>query len=80
MKLGHRIATWRQSKGWTQAQLAKKVHLFPPSVSQWEIGETVPTTQNITKLVRALGVSLEQFYGEPPHVENFKAPKRRKAS
>jgi transcriptional regulator with XRE-family HTH domain len=77
VKLGERIATWRQHKGLTQADLAEKLDIFPAAVAQWEIGDTSPTAHNIERMAKAFRVSMEEFYGPLPEVPDFRKPKRR---
>jgi transcriptional regulator with XRE-family HTH domain len=67
VELSERIVRWRESRdGLTQAALAKKIGISPSAVAQWELGQTVPTTDNLAKIAKALGVSLAAFWGDPP--------------
>lgn len=73
--LASRISRWRLSRdGLTKAELARQVGVSPEAVSQWESGATTPTTANLAKIVGAIGVTMQVFWGEPP------ASKRRRAS
>lgn len=62
MKLGDRIAGWRQFKGLSQRELAEAIGVTPPAVYQWEEGLTTPGLVNLEKLVEQIGISMERFY------------------
>lgn len=65
MDLGSRIAAWRKVRGWTQEQLGKKVGVTKAAVSMWEGGkhQGKPLQENLDKVVQALGLTYQQFYG-----------------
>lgn len=69
MTVGSRIARWRAAKGMTRKTLARRVGVTVAAVYQWE-GEggyqTKPHLDHLEKAVRALGITMEQFYGELP--------------
>jgi transcriptional regulator with XRE-family HTH domain len=66
MDVGDRIAAWRDTKGLTQHDLAERVGVTYAAVYQWETHRTTPTLAMLSKIVKALGVSLERFYGRLP--------------
>ncbi len=69
MDLSERIATWREHKGLSQEELAELVGVTKAAVYQWEDdGEhsTTPTMANLEKIVDALGLTLERFFGRLP--------------
>lgn len=69
MDLGQRIAAWRKQKRLTQKQLARKIGVVPATVCFWEgAGATrhFPTQENLQKIVKALGLTMERFYGRLP--------------
>jgi transcriptional regulator with XRE-family HTH domain len=79
MDVGARIAAWREAKGLSPQELAKRVGVSGPAVYQWEgSGETktTPTTENLMKVADALGITMEQFWGPLPTAKR----KRAKAS
>jgi len=60
---------WRKAKGMTQQALAKAAGVSAAAVYQWEgTGEskTTPSLMNLEKVVDALGITMERFYGRPP--------------
>ena len=58
----------RESKGWSQKQLAEVSGLSQQAIAHWELGDREPSATNLFALCRALGVSCERFAtkGEPP--------------
>lgn len=61
--LRNRIHFLRKSKGWSQEDLAKKVHVTQTAVSQWEKGKSNPDTQTAGELATIFNVSLDYLYG-----------------
>lgn len=39
---GDRIWSWRNDRGWTQRELAAKLHVSIRTIRRWETGRTVP--------------------------------------
>ena len=69
MDLGHRISAWRKAVGLSPAELAKRIGVTAAAVYQWEgsgDAKTKPSLENLEKLVKALGLTMERFYGPPP--------------
>ena len=71
--LGKRIARWRDHRGLSQAALAELLDLTAGAVANWEVNTAVPTGKNLQKLVDALDITMQQFWGRLP------AKKRRAA-
>ena len=57
-KFGEFIATIRKEKGWTQAELARKINVTDKAVSRWERGLGFPDINTIKPLADALEVSV----------------------
>lgn len=75
MKLNERITRWRESRGLTKSEFARRVDVSSAAVAQWENQDgTEPTHDSVDAIVKALGVSLSEFWGEPP--AGGKAPAR----
>lgn len=55
--IGAFIAGLRAEKGWTQRQLAERIHVTDKAVSKWERGRGYPDISLISTLASALGVS-----------------------
>ena len=72
MTLSKRITTWREAKKMTRQHVAKRIGVSAAAVYQWEgTGETTtkPSVGNLEKLVKAFGLTMEQFFGEVPEIE-----------
>jgi transcriptional regulator with XRE-family HTH domain len=66
MDLGSRIASWRKLKGFTRRELAEAVGVSTAAVYQWEgtgDSKTSPSQPHLEAVVRALGLTMERFYG-----------------
>lgn len=55
----------RTKKGFSQEQLAEKVHVTRQAVSRWETGETVPNTETLKLLSNLFDVSINTLLGSP---------------
>ena len=55
---GKRIAEARKASQWpTQAALARKFRVTVKTISDWELGNTVPSDRNQAKIANWLGVT-----------------------
>ena len=54
-----RLRKCREQKGLSQKQVALEVGVKPPTVSQWESGTKIPSRENIAKLARLYGVTVD---------------------
>ena len=66
---GKNIKRLRLGAGYSQEQLARKLHISQGAVSQWEQGKTVPDTQTLLQLAQLFGVSLNEFTDNSPQRE-----------
>ena len=57
--VGKTIATLRKEKGWTQVDLAEKLHVSDKAVSKWENGESSPSVEFFPSLAELFGVSID---------------------
>lgn len=72
MSVGDRIAAWRKHRGLSPQELAKAIGVTASAVYQWEgTGEsqTTPSIQNLEALAKALGISMERFFGRVPKLQ-----------
>ena len=53
-----RLVMARESKGWTQTELARRAKLAPATVSRIEAGKIYPGGNTVKALARALRVSV----------------------
>ena len=56
----HPIKVWREYRGLTQQQLADKVKISKPYLSQIETGKRTGTTDVLSTIAKALDVSLDE--------------------
>ena len=72
--LGPRIASLRQSKGISQAELAKRLHISASAVGMYEQGRREPSVEILIALSRELGVTLDYLLsGKPDTVRDVVA-------
>lgn len=72
-KFGAFLSSLRKEKGWTQLELAEKLHVTDKAVSKWERGMGFPDIKTIEPLAAALEVSvLELMRSE--RIENVDTP------
>ena len=72
--LGSRIASLRQNKGLSQAQLAKRLHISASAVGMYEQGRREPSVEILIALSRELEVSLDYLLsGRPDTVRDVMA-------
>lgn len=53
----------RKAKGYTQEELAIKIHVVRQTVSKWEKGLSVPDADVLTKIADVLEVSVSELLG-----------------
>ena len=72
--LGSRIASLRQSKGLSQAELARRLHISPSAVGMYEQGRREPSVEILIALSQELGVTLDYLLsGRPDTVRDVVA-------
>lgn len=59
MILADKIIDLRKKNGWSQEELAEKVHVTRQSVSKWEGAQSVPDLDKILQLANVFGVSTD---------------------
>lgn len=59
--LSDRIRKLRKEKGYSQQQMAQKMHLTQGAISQWENGLTVPAADQIIALANVFGISTDEL-------------------
>jgi transcriptional regulator with XRE-family HTH domain len=58
-QIGERLQACRQDYGWTQRQLAGRLHLTQSHLAQLEGGHRLPNLWTLSVLARALGTTLD---------------------
>lgn len=63
------IRAIREARGMTQRQLAQALQLSPAAVAKWELGQTVPTLENLIAVAEVFQCSLDTLCGRdgPEH-------------
>ncbi len=59
MKIGHRIRESRESKQLSQDELARRIGVSQPTISDWENSKTEPTVDNMRTLAVELNIWFE---------------------
>jgi transcriptional regulator with XRE-family HTH domain len=59
MELGRRIAKTRKRRGWSQAELARRLKVSRERLSKWERGQNAPSLEDLATLSEVLEVPLE---------------------
>lgn len=54
-----RIKRARRERGWSQAELARRMSVTQPSVAEWESGRKAPNMKNLVRLAKLLDVGFE---------------------
>lgn len=63
MEFNERIKEFRRERGYSQEQIARKLHITQGAVSQWEKGITTPSAQQIAQLADLLGTTADDLLG-----------------
>ena len=64
--VGQRICAERKRSGLSQEALAAQLYVTRQTISNWEVGKTMPDLESLKLLALALSVPIERLiYGEP---------------
>ncbi len=61
MDLAERLTALRKRAGLSQGDVAERLNVSRQAVSRWETGFTVPSTDNLSRLGRLYGVTLDEL-------------------
>ncbi|MGD7045681.1 helix-turn-helix domain-containing protein [Jeotgalibacillus proteolyticus] len=61
MIFSERLKSEREKKGWSQAELAEKIHVSRQSVSKWETGKNYPSIEVIMDLSDLFGITIDEL-------------------
>ena len=64
-----RIKALREARGWTQAELARKMNMTRNGINSWEQGLSMPSPPSLVDLARLFSVSTDYLLG----IENYSA-------
>ena len=62
--IGRRIAELRDARGWSQGELAERLHVSRQTVSNWERGKTLVDVQSLAAMAAEAGCPLSELLGE----------------
>lgn len=71
MALPENLKKFRTKNKYSQEKLAELLGISRQAVSKWETGAANPDTNNLMKLSKIYGVSIENLIGEDPDEENI---------
>lgn len=60
---GENLKAIRKAKGYTQEELAIKIHVVRQTISKWEKGLSVPDADTLSKLADVLEVNVSELLG-----------------
>jgi|SRR5471030_111109 len=65
MKWYERLKVAREAKGLKKSHFAKAIGVQPPTITEWERGDTVsPSTNNVMNICRVLNITPEWLMGD----------------
>lgn len=64
MSLATKLVSLRKEKGLTQIALAEKLDVSRQAISRWEVGTSVPSTDNLKVLCELYGVSVDYLLND----------------
>lgn len=71
MSLAEKLISLRKQKGLTQMDLAERLDVSRQSISRWEVGISVPSTENLKVLSELYEVSLDYLLTDNIEVMHF---------
>ena len=64
MRLNEKLVRLRKEKGLTQSKLAETVEVSRQTVSKWEAGIAIPSSENLRELSGLYGVSVDNLLND----------------
>lgn len=68
--LGENLKTLRKQKGFSQEEVATRLHVVRQTVSKWEKGLSVPDADTLIRLAELLEVSVSELLGAKIETEH----------
>ncbi|AHF07385.1 DNA-binding protein [Desulfitobacterium metallireducens DSM 15288] len=70
MTFAEKLHMLRKSKNMSQEQLAAQITVSRQAISKWELGESLPDTDNIIQLSKVFGVSIDYLLNDKFQSDN----------
>ena len=70
MMLSEKIHQLRKKKGLSQEALASQLTVSRQAISKWELGESIPDTENVVQLSKIFGVSTDYLLNDEYDSDN----------
>ena len=67
---GENLKTLRKQKGFSQEELATRLHVVRQTISKWEKNLSVPDADTLIRLAEVLEVSVSELLGAKIEIEN----------
>lgn len=64
MTFAEKLQTLRRTKGMSQEQLAEQLNVSRQAISKWELGESMPDTENVIRLSKLFNVSIDYLLND----------------
>lgn len=74
MVLSEKLAALRKEHRYSQLYVAERLNVSRQAISRWEVGSSVPSTENLLELSRLYGVSLDELVGHDIDVKTPSSP------
>lgn len=71
------ITTYRETRGWTEYQLAEQSGLPQSTISSWYRKGMIPTVPSLEKICKAFGITLSQLFAEGDEAVSLTASQRK---
>jgi transcriptional regulator with XRE-family HTH domain len=63
--LAANVLRFRDARGWTQQELARRAQMRQPRIAEIERGDANPTLETISRIAHALGLSVDALIRDP---------------
>ena len=64
MRLEEKLVCLRKERHMTQLELAEKLDVSRQAISKWEVGSTVPSTENLIRLAQLYSVPVDRLVND----------------
>ena len=70
MTFGEKLQLLRKQKGLSQEKLSEQLGVSRQAISKWELGESLPDTENVVRLSKLIDVSIDYLLNDEISSEN----------